>query len=937
MRARVQVARDWENAHSRSCLYGGPGMGAQRASWQAAFAAEDAARSGDHFAQSFLDLVKAFEMIPHHHIAAAAQKHGYSPWLLRLSLAAYRLQRVIGVEGLYSRPIVASRGITAGSGFATPELRVLLLDVIDNACSLYPWIGLAVYVDDMTVYKRGTSHHSVATQVVLMTDDLITSLQDEYQLEVSAQKSYVVASSFKLACKVASYSRTAKLTGKRAGKLLGAPAGGGRRRSVQSLVKRLKELRRKVPRIHALRRARIPTQHIVRTAGTPAVTYAIEVTGASNTHLQNLRSCIARAASPEAGGKNPDLTLFFLDADDGTLDPAFDAHVLPLKFWSMAIWEGWVAVDSMVNTVSNVHRKLLVAKSPWGVTTGPVATLLNSLSRIGWQLLSYASLIDDRGHSFDLRVDPPAVICRAAVASVRRWRLARIAHSFHGMEEFYNRMEPLPGQPTHLLDRHVVDISRCIRLSKQGRTGACKSCPHWSHHHASMLASAVSGGQWPQSRLASVERFNILDNRCQLCLAEVGTLEHRYNCPANRPHSGWIRSDPDAEQFIAALPDSQRLCLVTRGILFCKIPVPPRDNEASFRWHLPLPPDVLDGLTFYIDGSAMDADCYALVRFGFAIVAVSDQGELVALGHGSPPSWIVDSGGAEAWALYMVLSMCPDVPNVVTDYLGIVNTLRDGKDRATSSTRIHARLWQMIHAALDSEEAILTAQRHVVWMPSHGSRNTIGVKSKSDGSIVSAIDWRANRLADAAAKAAALAVRASAADRIRYHRTVAAYEHALAELATVTVAANHHKVQLTDSDGTCRNVIMRDSAALPRAKRPRLVQHASSLDAQAGRNPLTGQQMDAQPPPQTLSAVSAPSAFAPEFSRRRRASPSLLTPSSARQRMARDYAAITAAHQTNAWRDARDARSFTAISAAKGSASDRLAAIQNRVKLRTAG
>ena len=60
-------------------------MGAQRASWMAAFAAEDAARSGEHYAQSLLDLVKAFEMIPHHHIVLAAKKHGYPLWLLRLS------------------------------------------------------------------------------------------------------------------------------------------------------------------------------------------------------------------------------------------------------------------------------------------------------------------------------------------------------------------------------------------------------------------------------------------------------------------------------------------------------------------------------------------------------------------------------------------------------------------------------------------------------------------------------------------------------------------------------------------------------------------------------------------------------------------------------------------------------------------------------------
>ena len=40
MRARVCVARAWEAAHALLCLFGGAGMGASRASWQAAFSAE---------------------------------------------------------------------------------------------------------------------------------------------------------------------------------------------------------------------------------------------------------------------------------------------------------------------------------------------------------------------------------------------------------------------------------------------------------------------------------------------------------------------------------------------------------------------------------------------------------------------------------------------------------------------------------------------------------------------------------------------------------------------------------------------------------------------------------------------------------------------------------------------------------------------------------
>ena len=92
-------------------------MGAQKASWQEAFAAEAATLGGLEHAQALLDLVKAFETVPHWVLVEAAKLKGYPGIILQLCLAAYRLARSIGVDGVYSRTIVATRGITAGSGF----------------------------------------------------------------------------------------------------------------------------------------------------------------------------------------------------------------------------------------------------------------------------------------------------------------------------------------------------------------------------------------------------------------------------------------------------------------------------------------------------------------------------------------------------------------------------------------------------------------------------------------------------------------------------------------------------------------------------------------------------------------------------------------------------------------------------------------------------
>ena len=61
--------------------------------------AELASSANLAFAQALLDLVKAFERVPHHKLADVARKFNYPVHLLRLSIQAYRLRRHIVVDG----------------------------------------------------------------------------------------------------------------------------------------------------------------------------------------------------------------------------------------------------------------------------------------------------------------------------------------------------------------------------------------------------------------------------------------------------------------------------------------------------------------------------------------------------------------------------------------------------------------------------------------------------------------------------------------------------------------------------------------------------------------------------------------------------------------------------------------------------------------------
>ena len=137
MRIRSQVARLWEAANPSPAVFGGRGCGAQRAAWMSSLAAEGAHLAKQEYAQTLIDLVKAFDRIPHAVLVEFAVKWKYCLTTLRLSLAAYRLARLICVDGVVSRMVWAARGITAGAGMATSEPRLFMLDLVLSSLAMF--------------------------------------------------------------------------------------------------------------------------------------------------------------------------------------------------------------------------------------------------------------------------------------------------------------------------------------------------------------------------------------------------------------------------------------------------------------------------------------------------------------------------------------------------------------------------------------------------------------------------------------------------------------------------------------------------------------------------------------------------------------------------------------------------------------------------------
>ncbi|CAK0881579.1 unnamed protein product, partial [Prorocentrum cordatum] len=289
-------------------------------------------------------------------------------------------------------------------------------------------------------------------------------------------------------------------------------------------------------------------------------------------------------------------------------------------------------------------------------------------------------------------------------------------------------------------------------LKGQGRPHS--TVPQCSAPCRSMLLSAATGGQWPQVRLARLRNADVVDLTCQLCGEAPGTLLHRRCCAASLPPEGWPEPPSARSDLLSALPEARGTLLRTRGLLALRLPRPVAQQELAARW-FPAPPD---------------------------------ETRRPVLVHG----WVDEHPHG----------------------LAILTTAAASTLQATQPTRMLAQLWSRVSALLDGDTSELLVAGRLTWMPAHGSVASIGTARRSDGHVVTAVDWRANHLADAAANAAAGCPPECAAGAQLFGQAECLVAHEGAVLGAVTHAANNHVRELVGPGGAVRRVTVRDAAAM---------------------------------------------------------------------------------------------------------------------------
>ena len=284
---------------------------------------------------------------------------------------------------------------------------------------------------------------------------------------------------------------------------------------------------------------------------------------------------------------------------------------------------------------------------------------------------------------------------------------------------------------------------------------------------------------------------------------------------------------PDALGLWLRLSTERQVLLNTRGLMAIKMRIPSGEQQDYFIWHVrPSQEAELEGAEWYIDGSLFDEKLDFSRRCGFGIVVVAADGQLLGYGSGVPPAWIHDAAGAELWAFYVVIREAPGMPRTFTDCQGILDGLAATPARLVDQHSKLARTWAMILQAV--EDSADKVKEQVTWVPAHvtASRMMALPPNTSAGTPMTWRQWRANRLVDMVAKAAAEQTRLPPEANELMRKADALNTHAAAVLGAVTYAANNLERVTELPGGGQLTIIFRDSCG-ERPRKPRTWKRAA--------------------------------------------------------------------------------------------------------------
>ena len=667
---------EWEEANEREYNWSAPGKSSHTAVAHQNLAIEGAPPNCT--SALFLgDLVKAYETVPHSHIATGAADTGFPLAILGVLFAIFSAERRICILGAVSQPTsILGSSVTAGSVFGPAALRMALTKPLDTFMATWPNMGMSLYVDDISLLARGT-HRFINLEfckVVKQLEVLLSSVGAKLSKGSFGKvggKSTVVTPYKALADDLQPQFLKLGIEVLSTFKNLGIDSqAGGARRAPTRQQRKHKTIQR-VGSIKMIKRLSVAAaMKVVRAGLLPGFLYGHRLTGTSMADRHLARSVYFAASPGHASGRSltPSLAL-------AGFDPAWDIDTGPLLQLSELVW------DANAKRKEEIGRAWMRSISHFPIplckAKGPISLALYSAHRIGW-IPVFAphppgTFLTREGRQINFSLVSPAEVKVEALrdAKLSIWEV-------WGVGEIDPPKGPLTAPFLTAMKKSRPNAAGCIR-------------------------SVFSKGMWSCVRMFEV---GLGSPHCPTCSTPqhpvLGTDGHDYwACPADDDYRAQYDQGNSSNMFTIAASHTDSL---QASRLMVDNPAPRYHNLPAVArvsgWNVN-PADVLFTGLVATDGSLFDGKFRDLARGGWGVMQIDPISFSRTQGlHGPLPGYLHTGHRAELWALHEFVLRCVPPFTCAIDNKGVLKGIKRGKQWCTKGTRPHCDIWRRIWSVL---------------------------------------------------------------------------------------------------------------------------------------------------------------------------------------------------------------------------------------------
>jgi hypothetical protein len=382
--------------------------------------------------EMLLDVKKAFEHVMRNQLIGMARQTNYPMAQLITSLLAYEWARRINYDGLVSDQIWPTRGIAAGSAFATFELWCLLRPAIHAMQNRHPDITICLHVDDLCMTIMSNSRDDAITKL----DDILASAHKHFTIDrglpFAEEKAFLIGNDHELTAKLAKslcVKSTPGTTVRRLGVDYQLEAKNKPRKG-----KATKTAKAKMP-VHnarlksgAVRSSRLKkfakngSSRLYIGGVMPHSLYGVEHFQPAFVDVLKLRKQAAACGPIRPMGVPASIRLLAYDVSH---DPLFTTICVPLVRWAREIWllssQQRTPDDVLDGLTMHGASRLIANTEVEDLPQGPIRAVSAALHHLGWSL-PQAHIISMNDQRLDLTTQSPAMLkhyIRRAYESLR--------------------------------------------------------------------------------------------------------------------------------------------------------------------------------------------------------------------------------------------------------------------------------------------------------------------------------------------------------------------------------------------------------------------------------------------------------------------------------------------------------------------------------------